>query len=79
MPLYTLIHGGLTVEKKHHPHGSEVELSEAEAARINARGQHLKLSSVIKAEKAADEAKAHAIAKAEAEAKATTTKKEKTP
>lgn len=78
MPLYTLIHGGLTVEKKHYPHGSEVELSEAEASRINARGQHLKLSSVIKAEKAADEAKAHAVAKAEAEAKATT-KKEKTP
>ena len=83
MPLYTLIHGGLTVEKKHYPAGSQVELSTDEANRINARGEHVKLTEFLKieaeAEKKKNEAIAEAIAKVEerfaAEKKAATEKK----
>lgn len=63
MPLFTLMHGGLTVEKKHYPHGSEVELSTEEAAKLNLRGLTVKLSAHIKAEAEAEAKKVEHLAK----------------
>ncbi|HEY1087542.1 MAG TPA: hypothetical protein VGE37_07605 [Archangium sp.] len=87
MPMYTLIHGGLTVEKTFHPAGSQVELSVEEAKKLNLRGEHVKLTAVIKAEAEAEKKKAEAVAKAtaaalaevEAEAKKTEKKKDGAP
>lgn len=69
MPNYTLIHGGLIIEKKHFPHGSTVDLSTEEAKFINRRGKHLELTSIIKAEADAEAKKASAIARAIADEK----------
>lgn len=80
MPSYTLIHGGLTLKQKqktpkgeievnrHFPHGSEVELSVEEAAHLNRREPHVKLTAVLKAEAEAEKKKAEIIAAAEKKA-----------
>lgn len=65
MPKYTLLHGGLTIKKQHYPAGSEIELEVAEAAKINKRGEHLKLSALLKVEAEAEKKKADIIAAAE--------------
>lgn len=80
MPNYTLIHGGLTLKQKkktpkgevefnhHFPAGSEVELSVEEAAHLNRREPHVKLTAVLKAEAEAEKKKAEMIAAAEKKA-----------
>lgn len=78
MPLYTLIHGGLTLKAKtpkgevhkHFPHGSEVELSPAEAEHLNRREPHVKLSALVKAEAEAEKKKQDILAAAEKKAMA---------
>ena len=63
MPLHTLMHGGLILDKKHYPHGSEVELSLEQAAQLTSEGTALKLSALIKAEAEAEKGKAEHLAK----------------
>lgn len=76
MPKYTLMHGGLTVKMKakdkageeveiHHAAkpDDEVELSTEEAAKLNKRGEHVKLSAVIKAEAEAEVKRKEQVAK----------------
>lgn len=68
MPTYKLMHGGLKIDRTFHAAGSEVELSAEQAAEINERGPHLKLTAVIKAEEEAEKKKQAAIKKATDEA-----------
>ena len=65
MPKYTLLHGGLTIKKRHYAAGSEVDLEASEAESINRRGEHLKLSARLKIEAEAEKKKAEIIAAAE--------------
>lgn len=70
MPKYTLLHGGLKTADGFKPAGSEVELTTDEAAKINARGEHVKLTAVLKAEAEAEKKKAEHIAKVTAKVEA---------